>query len=521
MLRKVYPFWRLQGVQLISVFVLCLAVFAYLQPAQTLADPDSWYHVKLTTMMRDSGLVRDFPWTQASLYRTIFIDQHFLYHVLLLPFVSLAPNDLAGAKIATIIFAAFSVTAVLWCLKRWRVPYWGVGIILLLTSAPFLFRLSLLKAPSLAIGVSIIAYYLITERRLGWLFFWTWFYVWFYSAWPLVVVMAGVWIAIDSLSQTKLNLKIIGQTLISKNNLKLVGVIVGGIVVALIINPYFPTNLVYLKQIFGMALTPYHTFVGIGGEWYPLAPFDLPENLSYPLLVWLLSTLVAVFTWHKQTKLSRSSWLIAVLFLVYTLKARRQTEYFVPWMVISSGLCLRDAGLGNLTLAYLKNKFASWIPKWVMKKYVLVTLLVYAIMVVPWGLSHGFRLAKAALANKYSYNTMLGAANWLKQNSPSGTIVFQSDWSMFPMLFYHNSQNYYLTGLDQTFMYEYDKEKYRQWERVVKGEARAIYKIAHDSFGASYLLLEKRTPAMLFWANRDNRLNRVYEDSEAIVYKLD
>ena len=88
------------------------------------------------------------------------------------------------------------------------------------------------------------------------------------------------------------------------------------------------------------------------------------------------------------------------------------------------------------------------------------------------------------------------------------------------MLFYHNSQNYYLTGLDQTFMYEYDKEKYRQWERVVKGEARTISKIAQNLFGASYLILEKRTPAMIFWANRDNHLQRVYEDSEAIVYKL-
>ena len=88
------------------------------------------------------------------------------------------------------------------------------------------------------------------------------------------------------------------------------------------------------------------------------------------------------------------------------------------------------------------------------------------------------------------------------------------------MLFYHNSQNYYLTGLDQTFMYEYDKEKYRQWVRATKGETSRIYEIARGLFGASYLLLEKRTPAMLLWLNRDDRFVKMYEDVESIVYQL-
>ncbi|MDZ4229854.1 MAG: hypothetical protein U1C53_01830, partial [Candidatus Veblenbacteria bacterium] len=193
--------WQQPWFQLAAAFVVALAIFAWLQPPGLLADPDSWYHARLTSMMRDGGLVWEFPWTQASLYRTIFIDHHFLYHALLIPFVSLAPNDLGGLQLATVLFAALSATAVAWCLLRWRVPWWGVGMLVLLTSAPFLFRLSLAKAPSLAIGVALVAYYLITERRLGGLFFWTWFFVWFYSAWPLVVVMTAVFIAVSALSK--------------------------------------------------------------------------------------------------------------------------------------------------------------------------------------------------------------------------------------------------------------------------------------------------------------------------------
>ncbi len=519
-IKNLHPFWLSHKVQLVFAFVVCLLVFTYLQPPQALADPDSWYHVRLTTMLRDGGLVRDFPWTQSSLYKTIFIDHHFLYHVLLLPFISLGALDLAGAKAATVLFASLSTWLILWCLKKWRVPYWGIGALLLLTSAPFLFRLSLLKAPSLAIGVAIVAFYLISQRRLGWLFFWTWFYVWFYSAWPLVVIMAGLYVFVGSLGKAKQGVKEVVKDWFNQANIRLVLVVAAGVAVGLLVNPYFPTNLAYLKQIFGMALTPYHNFIGIGAEWYPMKPFDLPEYLSYPLLVWLVATLAGVFNWQKQTTTTRSSWLLAVIFLFYTMRARRQTEYLVPWLVVSSGLILRDVGAGNLSRAYFKEKFASWLPEWLKKKSVVYVLLAYAILVVPWGLSHGPRLARALLAQGYDYNTMLGAASWLKKNTVPGEIVFQSDWGMFPMMFYHNSENYYLTGLDQTFMYEYDKNKYQKWAQATKGETPQVYEIAYDLFGAAYLVLEKRTPAMLLWLNRDARFMKVYEDAEAIVYKL-
>jgi len=513
-------FWQTPLIQLLAAFVLILAVFAWLQTPQYLPDPDGWYHTRLATMLRDEGVVTAFPWTQASLYKEIFIDHHFLYHVLLIPFVSLSSNDLAGAQLATIIFASLSVMSVVWCLWRWQVPYWGVGLLLLLTSTPLLFRLSLVKAPSLAIGVTILAFYLIAERRLGWLFFWTWFYVWFYSAWPLVVVMTVVWILVDGASEVGAGFRAVGQKFFSVSNLKLIGSVVGGVMAGIIINPYFPTNIQYLKQIFSMALVPYYTFVNVGSEWYPFNAFDLPEYLSYPLLVWLLAWLVAVFTWRKQTNLTRAAWLMAFLFLIYTLRARRQTEYFVPWMILSAGLSLRDAGLGRLTLSYLKNKFSSWLPHWLKARAVAVILFVYVIVIVPWGLAHGLRLAKALLAQGFSSQTLLGASNWLKENTPPRAKVFQSDWGTFPMLFYHNRHNYYLTGLDQTFMYEYDKEKYWQWVRVTKGETTRVYRAVKELFGADYLILEKRTPDMLVWLNRDDRFVKVYEDAEAIVYKL-
>ncbi|MBI5465958.1 MAG: hypothetical protein HY974_01565, partial [Candidatus Kerfeldbacteria bacterium] len=406
------------------VFIVSLAVFSYLQPAAKFADPDSFYHTWLTITSRDNGLVRDFPWTQSSLYKDIFIDHHLGYHLLLIPFVSLWP-DLVGLQAATVVFASLTILACAWLLRRWRVPWWGVGVLLLLTAGPLLFRLSLGKAPSLGLGVAVVGYYLITERKLGWLFWWSWFFTWLYSAWPLLIVMALVYVAVESaglvandngkliisnsqfLNKSQfINSKILEirnwsleflRNFLSAPNRRLFGSILLGYLAGLIINPYFPTNLLYLKQLFVMALVAYRKFISVGGEWYPYSPTELAANLAYPILIWLLATVAAVATRKQQTSLSRTTWLLTVIFLLYTLRARRQVEYLAPWLVLSSGLILRDAWSKIVSVKRFWQDFVSWLPKWLSGRFVLGFLGLYLAVLVPWGLWRGVQSARAGL----------------------------------------------------------------------------------------------------------------------------
>jgi hypothetical protein len=518
------------------VAVVSLMVFVYLQPAAKFADPDSFYHTWLTVTMRDSGLVRDFPWTQASLYQDIFIDHHFGYHLLLIPFVSLWP-DLKGLQVATVVFASLTMLACAWLLRRWRVPWWGLGVLLLLTAGPLLFRLSLGKAPSLGVGVAVIGYYLITERKLGWLFWWSWFFTWLYSAWPLLIVMAAVYLLVDSLTNPTAvagsgnetgglssllhgHIKPWLHYLFNHDNFYLVGVILLGYLAGLIINPYFPTNLLYLQQLFTMALVAYRKFIGIGSEWYPYSPTELAANLAYPILIWLLASLVAVATRKQQTSLSRTTWLLAVIFLLYTLRARRQVEYLAPWLVLSSGLIVRDAWNRVVSLKQLWQDFVAWLPSWLSGRFVLGFLSLYLAVLVPWGLARGVQSARAGLNQGLAFSKLQSASQWLKDNTEARAIVFQNDWGTFPVLLYHNSHNYYLTGLDQTFMYEYDRASYWQWVEATQGKTPAVCQLAKHKFQASYLLLDKTYPAMLYQINRDAGCRRVYEDSQAVIFSL-
>ncbi|MBI5466345.1 MAG: hypothetical protein HY974_03590, partial [Candidatus Kerfeldbacteria bacterium] len=267
-------------------------------------------------------------------------------------------------------------------------------------------------------------------------------------------------------------------------------------------------------------LVAYRKFISVGGEWYPYSPTELAANLAYPILIWLLATVAAVATRKQQTNLSRATWLMTVIFLFYTLRARRQVEYLTPWLILSSGLILRDAWDRIVSVKKLWSDFISWLPSWLAGRFVLGFLGLYLAVLVPWGLWRGVQSARAGLGQGLPFAKLQGAAQWLKGNTPSRSIVFQTNWGSFPALLYHNAHNYYLTGLDQTFTYEYNRDHYWQWVDTTKGKRPDVFEVARGAFGASYVLLEKTYPAMLYWLNRDSRFRKMYEDKEAIIFSM-
>ena len=64
-----------------------------------------------------------------------------------------------------------------------------------------------------------------------------------------------------------------------------------------------------------------------------------------------------------------------------------------------------------------------------------------------------------------------GAGHWLKTNTSEKSVIFTSNWSDFPVLFYDNTQNYYLFGLDPVYCYAYDTDVWNRWVAVVSGQS--------------------------------------------------
>ena len=116
------------------------------------------------------------------------------------------------------------------------------------------------------------------------------------------------------------------------------------------------------------------------------------------------------------------------------------------------------------------------------------------------------------------YSLSYTAAQWLANNTEAGTIIYHSDWDDWPMLYYYNHHNYYLIGLDPTFMYDYDQELLLEWEEVLKGE-KSEGLIEHvEKFNSNYALIGKDKKTMLENFSNTQGFERVYEDDEAVIF---
>ena len=118
--------------------------------------------------------------------------------------------------------------------------------------------------------------------------------------------------------------------------------------------------------------------------------------------------------------------------------------------------------------------------------------------------------------DKYS-----GALAWLESHSPKHSIVFHSDWDDFPVLFYHNTSNRYVVGLDPTFMYRYDRTRYAEWERVTTGRERLhLYDIIARRFNARYVFVGSEQGAMGKLVAGNPGFREVYRDDEATIFEV-
>jgi len=503
------PLW-----QYVLLAALALSFFAYLAASPTFVDPDSFYHAKMAQLLVERGTLTDFPWLTATTLRYHFIDHHWLYHLLLIPFVNLWP-PLYGLKVATVLLATGTILAIFWLLRSLKIKgaFWFA--LFLLTVNPFIFRLNLAKATALVLILVFLAIYLIFNRRYFLLLFLSAAYVWAYGGWPLAGFLVLAYCVISclwALSQRGFLAMHLGQTSILKQNFWLLLSVFTGLAAGFFFSPYFPQNIYfYWQQIFKIALVNYQSVIGVGGEWYPYPPGEL-LGAAAPFFALLFIALLS-FAWSYR-KQPLHAWFFLFMTLVFcglTLKSRRYVEYFVPFGAVFSALSL------NVLWQATSAKFTRYLPR----NFFIGLMLALIIGGLPL-FYQDMKLLKNAFTGGFAFDRFAAASAWLENNSEPGDIVFHSDWDEFPLLFFHNDSNYYLVGLDPTFMYEFDRDLHQRWVAITTGKsADNMYQNIKQAFGAQYVFVDYLQNGD-FDRNLSNNFNFevVYSDAEAKIYKV-
>ena len=479
------------GLVLTLVFAAFMTSIQFSTP--DMPDNDGFYHIKLAYLMRTESLKPAFPWLPLSILNAReFYDHHFLFHVALMPFTF---GDLrSGAKWASVIFASLAFLAIWLLLRRQRIPFaplWAVGVLGI--SEAFLYRMSITRAQSLSLAVLALGLdWLLAgkHRRLALLGL---VYVWLYDAFPLLPGMAALYVVAVWISERRLNLRpFIYASL--------------GVAAGLVINPYLPYNIIFAIQHFLPKLLD-TTAVNVGNEWYPYTTGQLLSNSPLALLAFLSGTLALGLSGKRADARTTTAFLLAALFGFMLFQSRRFIEYFPPFSLIFAAFAWSQV-LQAAHTTVNQTGLQRMLPA-----------LALAIILAPalWMTNIA---ARESIQNSKPYGLYSGASAWLKENTPSGARVFQTDWDDFPRLFFYNTHNTYLIGLDPTYMQLYNPALYDEWVQITSGDVAAPSRLIAGTFGSDYILTDLQHKDFILQANSDPGLVAVYRDGDAIVYAV-
>lgn len=498
------------------VLAICAALFSYFQWSTELADPDAFYHMRLSQLILERGVITDFVWLPYTTLANHFIDQHFLYHILMIPFVSTGA-PLVGVKIYTVILAVIFLGIFALTLRKLGSSWWLAMTVVLALTTPFTFRLNLVKATPIALILVCLTLVSLHTKRYWWLIPIGFIYVWTYGGFAMVFIVIITWLIADFLS--RFNKEVRGQhrnvesrlivTLLKPLLFTSVGVGLG-----IIINPYFPNNLsFYWDQLVQIGIINYQNTIGVGAEWYPYNPGRLifgSIGLIAAMLIGLTTMLLTRRTWKQLDWFALGIFLVGLLL---TLKSRRYVEYFGPYTAIAAAIWLRHSVL-------------SWQRIWLAFSYMGKRAVAYSalgavcIVVFLPIILQDIQMNREDIRSGTPINRYAVASQWLKDNATPGSKILHSDWDDFPALFFHNSNNAYMSGLDPTFMYRYDKELYELWVQLTLGEYTGDVPAALTTLDVEYVIIEQNHVDMYNLINTSSNTELVYTDEEVDIFKV-
>jgi len=486
-------------IALLALFIIGMAVIQFSTP--DMPDNDGYYHIKLAWLMRTEGLKPDFPWLPLSILNPReFYDHHFLFHVALIPFTF---GDLrVGAKWAAVTFASLAFLAVWALFHRQRVPIaWLWALALLGISDAFLYRMSVTRAQSLSLAVLAIAFAWLLEGKYKHLAVLSFVYVWLYDAFPLMIALAVLHFVAVTLVERRLEFRLLLY-------------VAGGIILGILINPYFPENIIFSYRHMLPKLAD-ATSVRVGNEWFPYDTKQLLDN-SLPSLVAFASGIFALgFSGRKMDVRTAFGLLVSLLFGLMLFQARRFVEYFPPFALIFAAFAWAPLLLESKPDPVMS---ADSPPKrFVLLERLPVVLLSLAVAV---SIAASIPAAREAVDKSKPYGLYAGASAWLEKNTPAGSRVFQTDWDDFPRLFFYNTHNTYLVGLDPTYLQLYDPALYDRWVAITQGDMKNPSQTIAGTFASQYVHTDLNHTDFLRVAAQDPGLKEVYRDGQAVLFEV-
>lgn len=451
MLKRYEAFWT---------WLVTTIVYTAIHPFGLLPDPDALYHAFMargfvegfalanTRMWLGLTLPTSFPWLPLTTLARDFADQHLLYHVALAPFVAVFGASL-GASLSAIAFAGVFALAMYYALRSLRVPAPWLWTLLTLLNPWILFRFSVPKASSLAVGCFVVGVAACVQAlegsRRGYTLLAVAMSVFFltHGGWLTLVLASGVLASVHGVTSWRLRAQTLGDSV--RRGCAAAGAVLLGLVAGWCAHPYRMELLAFLRtQLFQVFQA--HPTIRVGLEWSPTDLITVFANQAPLMIALLLFPAVYVMARGAQlerSRIARAAALVAV-WLVFTataFKHQRMMEYAIPALGVAVGAVwsLAPGAMSNLWLR-MQQQLGR-------KVYILMALFAGLI-----GRDAGLALVNLRWTTRTSTRIEPVAA-YLREHTQPGDVIYHQRWDLFPELVLALPDRRYTWGMDPTFLW--------------------------------------------------------------------
>jgi hypothetical protein len=487
-------------------------------------DFDGYYHVEwsrtLWESMKNGTFPPQFPWLPlTTLNANDYVDHHLLFHIIQIPFVAFSDPRL-GAKIASAIFGSLAVLSCYWLVLRYRIRYPLVWLIALLgCSAPFLFRMNMAKAPPLAIVYLVVAIHLFFKRKYWPLLPLALVFTWTYDLFVLLIMATVFWVAAIAIAEKRFEWR------------PLVFVL-AGCGAGLVINPYFPKNLLLLVEHMKIKLTASDFDTKVGSEWYPYDSWEFLGNSAVACIAMLVGYLAFEPSERRRSAHTIFFLLFATALMIMTARWKRIAEYWPPFAVLFAGFSLKPwldgyrpylSRLPDDVQEELKpflDREGAPVPveKESNVREVVRTIAATSVAVVlSVFLFFNLWATRDEIRQSERHSFYSGGAEWMRNNVPPGQIIFNTDWDDFPRLLYFDPLHNYVSGLDPGYLYDKHPDLSDLYDRITLGKEEDPGPLIRDRFGARYVFSDNTHHDFFDHARLSGWFDIVYEDMECTI----
>jgi hypothetical protein len=250
--------------------------------------------------------------------------------------------------------------------------------------------------------------------------------------------------------------------------------------------------------------------VDVGVEWYPYETWVIVGSSAVAFVIYFVALLA--FDYRERVRDLKPLFflLVSAMLLLMAFKSRRFIEYWPPFAILFAAFTItpRLAQMNYKSLVRTRDR--------------VIAATAAAVVTMAALLSLGFSVwqARQDVMSEDDPFAYKGASEWIAANTPPGSMIFNTNWDKFPMLFHYNPNNTYIVGLDPTYMYDRDPELWKVYADITLGNEEDPAPIIRDRFSSEYVVTENSESDFMQVCEDSGDFEKVYQDKFAVVLRV-